>query len=290
MKYLLPILTAALLGASSMAQNAPQGPSPLAISVYETASNTTAQAETNVAKGLPQGSSPLIVSAYGETTNVAVQTGIAVPSTPQGSVPLVTGAYDESTNTVVQTDAASREDKLKAARVSFLMDTGVQYANEGEYKEAEQAYLHALQADPNNGDLYFRLSMLYIQMERYEDAVMLLKRLEASIPGNPMIQNNLAWIYATGGKMKNGKLALRHAREAIMDAPYAPSLWNTLAEAYYVSGQYDKALRSSGFAMELLKMQQNASKQDIASFEAQHAKIQRAYESYKGLLRLEDEK
>jgi len=291
MQNLLLILTATLLAAAAIAQNAPQGPSPLAISVYEAATNTATPAETNATTGLPQGPTPLVIGAYGEAAhNAEPQTGIAAPSAPQDPAPRITGAYDEGTNTVVQAEAAVTPDKIKAARVSFLMDAGVQYANEGEYKEAEQAYLRALQTDPNNGDLFFRLSMLYLKMERYEDAAMLLNRLEDAFPDNPMIQNNLAWIYATGGKMKNGKLALRHAREAIMNAPYAPSLWNTLAEAYYVFGQYDKALRSSEFATELLKMQGNVAKEDLSSFEAQHDKIQRAYESYKGLLHLETEK
>lgn len=291
MQKILRILTVTLLAASALAQNMPQGPSPLAISVYQEATNTVRSAATNEIKDLPQGPTPLVVGAYGDADRAPAPTGIAAPRAAQGSsMPLVTGVYDEGTNAAVQAETANRDEKLKAARVSFLMDTGMQYANEGEYLEAEQAYLRALQTDPSNGDLYFRLSMLYVQIERFDDAILLLKKLEEAFPDNPMIQNNLAWIYATGGKMKNGKLALRHAREAIMISPYAPSLWNTLAEAYYVGGQYDEALRSSEFALELLKMQQNVPKEDLSSFEAQRSKIQRAKESSKRLLQLEDGK
>jgi tetratricopeptide (TPR) repeat protein len=172
-----------------------------------------------------------------------------------------------------------------------LMDAGVQYASEGEYKEAEQAYLRALQAAPGDPDLFFRLSTLYIQMERFDDAAMLLNKLVDAFPDNPMLQNNLSWIYATGGKMKNSKLALRHAREAILIAPFAASLWNTLAEAYYVSGLYDQALRSSEFAIELLRsQQQKASDEELRSFEAQHTKIQRAAEMYKAFMGLDNKK
>jgi tetratricopeptide (TPR) repeat protein len=186
-------------------------------------------------------------------------------------------------------DAAAEQARL--AKVSFLMNTGVQYANEGEFKEAEQAYLRALQAAPGDPDLFFRLSTLYIQMERFEDAAMLLNKLVEAFPDNPMLQNNLSWIYATGGKMKNSKLALRHAREAILIAPFAASLWNTLAEAYYVSGLYDQALRSSEFAIELLRsQQQKASDEELRSFEAQHKKIQRAAEMYKAFIGLGNKK
>ena len=282
MRYLLFILTAMLLAAPAPAQkNIPEGPSPLVIDVYKEETNTVAQAETNATKGLPQGPSTLVVGTYGETaSNAASKTGIAAPGVAsQGTAPLVTDAYEGTTNT-----AAAPTDRIKAARVSFLMDTGVQYANEGEYKEAEQAYLRALLADPGNADLFFRLSTLYIQMERYEDSAFLLEKLVAAFPDNPMLHNNLSWVYSGGGKMKNGKLALRHAHEAILLAPYAPALWNTLAEAYYVSADYDKALRASSFALDLLRSQQNVNPEEIRSFETQRSKIQRAAESYKRLL------
>jgi len=125
------------------------------------------------------------------------------------------------------------------------MDAGIQYADEGEYKEAEQAYLRALKADPASPDIRFRLGTLYIMMKRHQEAADMLNALAIEFPGSPMVENNLAWIYATGGEMKNGKLALRHAREALLTAPTQASLWNTLAEAYYVFGQYDQALRAS---------------------------------------------
>jgi len=274
-----------LLAAPAPAQkNIPEGPSPLVIDVYKEETNTVAQAETNATTALPQGPSPLVVSTYGEAArNAAPETGIAAPGVAsQGAAPLVTDAYEGTTsNTVAQTE------RIKAARVSFLMDAGVQYASEGEYKEAEQAYLRALQADPGNADLFFRLSTLYIQMERYEDAAFLLGKLIEAFPDNPMLHNNLSWIYSGGGKMKNGKLALRHAHEAILLAPYAPALWNTLAEAYYVSADYDKALRAASFALDLLRSQQNVNPEEIRSFETQRAKIQRAAESYKSLLRVD---
>ena len=49
-----------------------------------------------------------------------------------------------------------------ASRISFLMDAGVQYADEGEYAEAEHAYLRAREKDPDNPEIRSRLSTLYI--------------------------------------------------------------------------------------------------------------------------------
>ncbi len=292
-----------LLASFALAQNLPQGPSPLAISVLKKETNTTGKVDAKAGaaeKNAPQqGISPLETGSLGAgVSNAALKTGIAAPDAAPGAAQaplplLVTGPSGELMNNVAPLPAeaeAGTNQQTKAARVNFLMETGVQYADEGEYKEAEQAYFRAMEADPGNPDLLFRLSMLYIQTQRYEEAAVLLEQLVKSFPDNPMLQNNLSWVYASGGKARNGKLALRHAHEAILISPYAPALWNTLAEAHYVLGQYDKALQASGFALELLQMQKNASKDDIASFQAQHAKIQRASESYKGLMKLDDGK
>jgi tetratricopeptide (TPR) repeat protein len=212
----------------------------------------------------------------------------AAQDLPQGPSPLDLGAHEAPLPAVEPAGAEPPTHVAAAAsKVSFLMDAGVQYADEGEYAEAEQAYLRALETDPKNPDIRFRLSTLYIQMKQYAKAVELLEVLVAEFPDSPQTHNNLAWIYATGGELRSGKLALRHAREAILSDPYNPSLWNTLAEAYYVFGQYDKALRSSETAIDLLQ-QRNGTETEIASFREQHVKIQRAEAAYKQLLGLEE--
>jgi len=215
----------------------------------------------------------------------------AAQSVPQGPSQLPISTYEEAaTNGTAQAGTAAATNQVSGDKASFLMDAGIQYTDEGEYKEAEQAYLRALKNDPDNPDIRFRLGTLYIMMKRYKEATDILNALALEFPGNPMVENNLAWIYATGGEMKNGRLALRHAREAILSAPVQASLWNTLAEAYYVFGQYDKALRASDCAIDLLKLQ-GADEKEIASFEAQRAKIQHADAAYKQLLGLDaDEK
>jgi predicted Zn-dependent protease len=246
-----------------------------------------------LAQKVPEGPSPLVIVTEGQTNQL--QTGIAAPGTEnvvRDTTPMIVSGFAAATNAALpgSAESAATTELASAARVSFLVDTGVQYAKEGEYKEAEQAYLRALQADPGNPDLLFRLSTLYIQMERFADAIELLNTLIEAFPENPMLYNNLAWIYATGGKMKNGPMALRLAREALLMSPYTPSLWNTLAEAYYVSGQYDQALRSSEFAIELIKFQKDSPKEDLIAFQAQHAKIKKAADSYKMLLGLDQDK
>lgn len=189
----------------------------------------------------------------------------------------------------MQMPASAAIDEEEAERISFLVNAGASYAAEGEYEDAKRAYLRALEIVPNNPDVRFRLSTLYIQMALYKEAVDLLEEMAAEFPDNPLIRNNLAWVYATGGAMRNGKLALHHAREALLSAPAQPSMWNTLAEAYFVSGQYDLALRSSEHAFDLLQSQRNASEQEVKNFQTQYQKIRRADEAYKRFMGIDPE-
>lgn len=179
--------------------------------------------------------------------------------------------------------------QVKSTGTAFLMDAGVKYTEEGEYEEAERAYLRVLKSDPENEDIQFRLSTVYILMKRYSEAVQILEKLAKKHPDDAAVRNNLAWTYATGDKVINGKLALRHARESILSSPISPAVWNTLAEAYYSSGKYDEALRSSEHALQLLKVQ-NPSEKELRSYEMQHGKILRAKEATDLLLGLDDKK
>lgn len=168
--------------------------------------------------------------------------------------------------------------EVKKANVWLLMSVGVEYADEGEYEEAEQAYLRALEVDSEDEAILFRLGTLYVRMKRFGDAVEIFEKLVERFPESPLIHNNLAWCYATGPGVKNVKLALHHAREAIISDPTRPSLWNTLAEAYYLAGDYEKALRSAEYAFDILQPM-NPDEETTASFLMQISKIQRAQEA-----------
>jgi tetratricopeptide (TPR) repeat protein len=161
------------------------------------------------------------------------------------------------------------------SKVDFLLSTGVEYTGEGEYEEAEKAYLRALSVDEENPEILFRLGNLYVNMERWADAADIFKKLAERFPDNPLPRNNLAWCYATGSGIKNSALALRYAREALLSAPLNPSVWNTLAECYYAAGDYDKALRSSEYAFELL-LRTKPGRETQESFLLQREKIIRA--------------
>jgi len=180
-----------------------------------------------------------------------------------------------STNRFVaptQDEKAAATNEVINPRLVFLMSTGEKYASEGEYEEAENAYLRALEMDMRTEIVLFQLGTLYIRMERFADAVTTFKGIIERHPENALAHNNLAWCYATVPGIQNKTLALRHAREAILSAPREPAMWNTLAEAYYMAGNYENALRSSEYALELLAVTKPTEKTK-KSFLMQRTKI-----------------
>jgi len=179
--------------------------------------------------------------------------------------------------------------EVNFARTQFLLNTAALYTEEKEYPEAEKAYLRALENFPGNPVMLFSLSSLYTAMGRHKESMDILKKLAIQFPDDPTIHNNLAWAYAsTGGELKNAALALYHAREGIMSAPLDPAIWNTLAEAHYLNGDYKQALRCSVYAMEILRFH-NAPETVIAEFDAQRIKIERTQESFSRLFGVEEE-
>ncbi len=168
------------------------------------------------------------------------------------------------------------------SKALFLMNVGIQYTEEEEYEEAERAYLRALKIDPDHERIRFQLGTFYLRMDRYTEAISILEALVAEYPDHSSIRNNLAWAYAIGEGVKNKKMALLHAREALLSAPIDPSVWNTLAEAYYIAGEYEKAERSSKHAIDLM-IQTDPEQTQIADFQAQLQKIQRAAQALKRL-------
>lgn len=70
---------------------------------------------------------------------------------------------------------------------------------------------------------------------------------KAAAQGNAVAQSNLALIYVTSSnpEIRNPSAALDYARKAVSSNQYNPGFLGTLAEVYYVEGQYDDAVRTA---------------------------------------------
>jgi len=116
----------------------------------------------------------------------------------------------------------------------------------------EKVIQRELEKTPDNPLLYTTLGDLYFSNKNYTETI---KAYEQSIqldPDNPYALNNLAWLYATCevDTFRDPKKALVLAKKAA-ELKGAPHIFDTLAESYYVNGQFEMAVLAATRALEM---------------------------------------
>ena len=146
-------------------------------------------------------------------------------------------------------------ERAVSGEVATLLSSGRECLLSGKWTEAVALFEKARSLDSGNQEAAFGLSAAFIELKRYSDALPLLEKLAKDLPEHPMVKNNLAWVLLQDkDKTKgsgNAPRAIKLARSAMLDVPSDYSIWNTLGEAYYVSGQFDKALRAAECGLRL---------------------------------------
>jgi len=141
----------------------------------------------------------------------------------------------------------------KAAEAAVLSRSGRESLMDSKWTEAAALFEKARTLDPASDEAAFGLSAAYIGLKRFEEAITLLEALEKKVPDHPMVRNNLAWalLKARGNKPGTAERAIKLARSALVDVPSDPSIWNTLGEAYFAAGKYDKAMAAARSGLRL---------------------------------------
>ena len=123
----------------------------------------------------------------------------------------------------------------------------------GQHQKALELFEEVVAQDPDNKRARSGMGTSYIGLGRYEDAIELMEPMVQSYPDDFFIKNNLAWLYATAENpaIRNGQKATALAQDALLLAPNDYHVWSTLAEAHYVSANYDKAVRAAEQALRL---------------------------------------
>jgi tetratricopeptide (TPR) repeat protein len=158
--------------------------------------------------------------------------------------------------TAAVTNAAAESNTVKSAsqdEITQLLDKAYKRIDYGGVEEAMAIFNDVLKRDPTNKRARFGLGTAYIQMQRYKDALAVLEPLAQEFQGDYFLKNNIAWLYATAKdvSIRNGAKAVQYAQDALLIAPGDFHVWSTLSEGYYISGQYDKALRAAEEALKL---------------------------------------
>ncbi len=194
------------------------------------------------------------------------------------------------TNTVASTVPSGGlliEDQSEQRRIDLLLDVASVYCEEENYAAAADAYERVLEIDPENKQARYIISHVYINSKQYAKAVKLLNELIEENPEDFQLKNNLAWLYATADNpaYRNGEKAIELAQEAMVLAPNDHHVWSTLAEAHYVTGDYEKAYRDIKHMANLATRYGNGiTKEMVDGYNEQINKCKRALDSQKALV------
>lgn len=142
-------------------------------------------------------------------------------------------------------DAVTYQPKLPV----YWYDLGLAYQDLGDKTAALAAYRRA--ADLGNVNAEYNLGTLYEAGGEglpKDDTQALYWYRKSADQNNPDELNNVAWAYATSSDpaIHNPAAALEYARKAVSlekDHP-VPNHLDTLAEAWYVNGQYEDAVKT----------------------------------------------
>ncbi|MEI6564830.1 MAG: tetratricopeptide repeat protein [bacterium] len=145
---------------------------------------------------------------------------------------------------------------VMSGEVASLLSSGRTCLMDGKMPEAQALFEKVRKLDPANNEAAFGLSAACIELKRYEEALPILEKLNQDVPDNPRVKNNLAWtlLKVKDPAAENAGRAIKLARSALLDSPSDYTIWNTLGEAYYAAGQFEKALRTAQGAWRLSLM------------------------------------
>ena len=176
------------------------------------------------------------------------------------------------------------EDRTEEERIIFLLEVAQAYANEEDYPAAIDAYERILKIDPMQPQARYIVAHTYISSKQYRKAEAILLELTEENPEDFKLWNNLAWLYATAEDLsiRDGKKAVECAQEAMTLAPYDYHVWSTLSEAYYVSGDYEKAYQAIiHMAAIAARYAKDMTEESVADLNQQILKCKRAIDTAK---------
>ncbi len=167
-------------------------------------------------------------------------------------------------------------------RIQFLLEVAQTYTAEQDFPATIDAYERILELDPAQPQARHIVAHIYISAKQYQKAEIMLLELIKINPEDFKLLNNLAWLYATAEDLsiRNGAKAVEYAQEAMVLAPNDYHVWSTLSEAYYVSGNYEKAYRAiTHMASLAARYAKDTTKKSVANLNEQILKCKRALDT-----------
>jgi len=193
-------------------------------------------------------------------------------------------AQEDNTNTTASASGLSISSRTDQERIKFLSEVAQAYFKEEDFESAVSAYERILEIDPKHQQSRYVIGHVYISAKQYGKAEAVMTALAEEYPDDFKLLNNLAWLYATAEDpaYRDGQKAIEIAQKAMVLAPNDHHVWSTLSEAYYVSGEYEKAYRAiTHMASLATRYGTGITKESVDEYNEQIRKCKRAWETQK---------
>ena len=128
------------------------------------------------------------------------------------------------------------------------------YRRKGYLEKSRQSFEKLLGDNPRSAEGQRLLADLYAEQKIYADAIEHYEQALRMNPKDAAAHNNLAWLLATSEdpKFRDPAKALEHARRAVdLSGGKEATFIDTLAEAHYVNGNFQEAVKVQARALEL---------------------------------------
>lgn len=135
--------------------------------------------------------------------------------------------------------------------VNAVLQQAFRYLQADNHVAAEVAFRQIIAVQPDHQQAQFGLGTTLFGAGQIAEALELLEQLREDAPDFYPVLNNLAWMYATSEQLhlRDGRRSVMLAQEAIFRQPGRFEIWNTLAEAYYIIGDYQRSEQAARQAL-----------------------------------------
>jgi protein O-mannosyl-transferase len=140
------------------------------------------------------------------------------------------------------------------------LNLGNALLRKGSVDDAITQYRKALQINPDLEEAHHNLGNAFLQRGSAAEAITQYQEALQINPADSSVQNNLAWLLATGAEasLRNGNKAVELARQAnALTGGTNPAFLSTLAAALAEAGRFPEALETARRALPLAEAQSN---------------------------------
>ena len=194
-------------------------------------------------------------------------------------IPFLTLAQDTKSISLPENALEDENNKIEI----FRTIAGIYYQTK-DYDSALLTYDKILKLKTNDEEAQYMKGVIYITSKDYQKAIDHLEHQIETNPNNYHGFNNLAWLYATADDVnfRDAEKSLDLSLRALVLAPYDKHIWSTLAEAYFISGNFIKAKRAIKHVVDLARQNDANLTQDMVNiYTAQIEKFDRAINTQK---------